>query len=232
VPGLGERDGVFHRLAIANLADQNHVRGLAQRVLQRRVPALGIHADFALRDDAVAMFVHVLDRIFDGDDVTVAVFVAVADHRGERGGFAGTGRADQHNDAALGERDVLQHRRQIQLVETRNLGGDGTQHHARAALLHEAIHAKTPDAGRTNREVAFAGEREIAHLLVVHDRVRQRFGVLRREALVRNRRDLAVDFQRGRKTGGNEQVGSLARDHCAQQFVHESLCVLFIHDCL
>ena len=36
VAGLGERDRVVHRLALAHLADQDHVRRLAQGVLQRR----------------------------------------------------------------------------------------------------------------------------------------------------------------------------------------------------
>jgi hypothetical protein len=52
VAGLGELDAVLHGLAVADLADQDHVRRLAQRVLQRGVPVLGIHAHFALRDDA------------------------------------------------------------------------------------------------------------------------------------------------------------------------------------
>ena len=53
VAGFGEGDGVVHRLAVADLAHQDHVRRLAQRVLQRRLPAVGVDADLALRDDAV-----------------------------------------------------------------------------------------------------------------------------------------------------------------------------------
>ena len=57
---------------VADFADQDHVRRLAQRVLQRVVPDCGIDADFALGDQAVLVLVHVFDRVFDRDDVAVA----------------------------------------------------------------------------------------------------------------------------------------------------------------
>ena len=40
VAGFGELDAVLHRLAVTDFADQDHVGRLAQRVLQRRVPAV------------------------------------------------------------------------------------------------------------------------------------------------------------------------------------------------
>ena len=94
-------DRVLHRLAVADLADQDHVGRLAQRVLERVLPGLGVHADLALRDHAVLVRVHVLDRVLDGDDVAVGVLVAVADHRRERGRLARAGAADHEHQAAL-----------------------------------------------------------------------------------------------------------------------------------
>jgi len=44
VPGLGELNAVFHGLAIANFADENHIRRLAQRVLESEMPTLAIDA--------------------------------------------------------------------------------------------------------------------------------------------------------------------------------------------
>ena len=73
VAGLGELDAVLHGFAFADLADQDHVRRLAQRVLQRRVPGLGVHADFAVGDHAALVRMHVLDRVLDGDDVTAGI---------------------------------------------------------------------------------------------------------------------------------------------------------------
>ena len=40
---------------------------------------------------AVFALVHEFDRIFDRDDVVLPVLIRVIDHRGQRGGFAGTG---------------------------------------------------------------------------------------------------------------------------------------------
>src|SRR3546814_2135513 len=52
VAGFGEGDGVVHALAGADLADHDHVRRLAQGVLERVLPAVGVDADLALGDDA------------------------------------------------------------------------------------------------------------------------------------------------------------------------------------
>jgi hypothetical protein len=46
------------------------------------------------------------DRVLDGDDVTLAVAVAVVDQRCQRGGLAGAGTADKNDQAAQGHRDV------------------------------------------------------------------------------------------------------------------------------
>ncbi|MCY1241326.1 hypothetical protein D9M72_542210 [compost metagenome] len=85
VAGLGVLHRVLHGLAIADFADQDHVGRLAQRVLQRHVPGLGIDADLTLRDDAVLVRMHVLDRILDSDDMAVRMRVAVIQHCRQRG---------------------------------------------------------------------------------------------------------------------------------------------------
>jgi hypothetical protein len=69
VSGLGVGHGVLHGIPIADLADHDHVRRLAQRVLQGRLPVIGVQAHLALGDDALAMGVHELDGIFHRDDV-------------------------------------------------------------------------------------------------------------------------------------------------------------------
>jgi hypothetical protein len=43
----------------------------------------------------------IFDRIFNGDDVLGAKRVDAVNHRGERGGFAGTGGASGENQATL-----------------------------------------------------------------------------------------------------------------------------------
>ena len=221
VAGFRKRDGVFHGLAFADFADENHVRCLAQGVLQRGFPGIGIDADFTLGDHAILVVVHVFDRIFDRDDVTMAVFVAVADHRGERRRFARAGTAHHDHQAALGHRHVFQNRRQPEVVHFRNRRGDRPQYDADPRLLHKGIDAEAPDARRVDGEVAFLGGFELLCLLVVHQRASQFLRVLRRQALIRHGRHLAVELERRRKAGGDEQVGRLLSQHGAQQFMYE-----------
>ena len=204
-----------------DLADEDHVGRLAQRVLERREPVVGVHAHLALRDDAVPVLVHVLDRVLDGDDVAVAVLVPVPDHRGERGRLARARAAHEDHQAALGHGHFLQHRRKPQLVELRDRGGDRAQHHADAALLHEGVHAEAADARGADGEVALVGRLELGGLLVRHDRARELLRVHRRQALLGDGRDLAVDLHRRREARGDEEVGAAARQECAQQVVHE-----------
>ena len=101
VAGLGELDGVLHGVAIANLADENDVGGLAQRVAQRGQPGVGVNTHLAMRDHAALVHVHEFDRVLDSDDMTMGLFVAIADHRGQRGGLARSGSADDDDQAAL-----------------------------------------------------------------------------------------------------------------------------------
>ena len=86
--GFSEGDRVLHGLAIANFADHDHIRGLPQRVLQRRFPALCVHTHFAVGHDAVAVRMHELHRVFNGHDMTMRMFVAMTDHRSQRRRFA------------------------------------------------------------------------------------------------------------------------------------------------
>src|SRR3546814_6855797 len=51
VAGLGKGDRGLHRGRIEDLADQDHVRRFAHRVLQRVVEGVGVQADLALVDD-------------------------------------------------------------------------------------------------------------------------------------------------------------------------------------
>ena len=53
VTGFGKRDRMLHGFAVANLTDQDHIRRLAQGILQRNFVGLGIHADLALGDQAI-----------------------------------------------------------------------------------------------------------------------------------------------------------------------------------
>ncbi len=85
VPGLGGRQGRLDGFVVAHLADQDHVRILAQGRFQGGLEALGVGADLALVDDAFLVAMQKLDRVLDGDDMRLAVGVDVVDHRGKGG---------------------------------------------------------------------------------------------------------------------------------------------------
>jgi hypothetical protein len=161
--------------------------------------------------------------------VAVAVLVAVANQRRHRGRLARAGAADEEHDAALAHDDVLEHHRQAEVVEFRDVRGDGPEHHAHACLLHECVDAKAADARRAHGEVALLGRLELLGLLVVHHRACELHRVLGRERLVRYGRHPPVDLQRGRKPGGDEKVGRLLRHHGAQKVVDEFHCLVAFH---
>ncbi len=102
--GLGEGDGVLHRLRVTDLTDQDHVRRLTQRVLERVVPRVRVDADFAVSDQRLLRLVHELDGIFHRHDVTGGGLVAMVDHRGERGRLARTRGTDHEHESALAHR--------------------------------------------------------------------------------------------------------------------------------
>ncbi len=74
VAGLSRGDRGADRLQVTHLADQDHVRVLAQRRLQRVAEAGGVRTQLALVDDALLVLVQELDRILDRHDVLFAAW--------------------------------------------------------------------------------------------------------------------------------------------------------------
>jgi hypothetical protein len=98
------------------------------------------------------------------------------------------------------------HRRQLQALEGGDCRGNGAQHHPDARLLHEGVYAKAADTSRADGKVALLGGLEFGSLLVIHDGTCKLRRVLRCQALVRLRRDLAIHLDGGRETSCDEQV--------------------------
>ena len=165
---------------------------------------------------------HEFHRILDGDDVAVTEFsVAMVDHRGER--------VVDLPDPVAPTTMITSPRLVIttsfstcgdaELVDGRDLGGDGPQHETDAPLLDERVDAEAPDArgliAKLHSFVASNSEACLSFMI----RARQLGGMLRGHRLVRHRRDLAVDLERRRKLGGDEEIGTLLAEHQAQQVV-------------
>ena len=116
VSGLCRRQRRAHRLLVAHLADQDHVRILPQHAAQGAGERGGVTSHLALVDHGATVAVDELDRVLDRDDVPGALGVDLVDHRGERGGLAGArGSRDEH-DAALLTRKLRDHWRKRQFL--------------------------------------------------------------------------------------------------------------------
>ena len=124
VARLGGLERGLGRLRVAELADQDRVRILAEHAPQRLGEVGRVEPDLALVDDAVAVGMQDLDRILDRDDVLVARAVDVVEHRRERRRLARAGRAGDEHEAAVLLGEPLHARRQAQLLEARDVARD------------------------------------------------------------------------------------------------------------
>ena len=147
VAGLGRGQRGAHRLLVAHLADQDHVRVLTQHAPQRAGERRGVLADLALVDDRLLVAVEELDRVLDRDDVLRVARVDVVDHRRERRGLTRAGGSGEKDQAALLVGDLVDHRRQQQLLDRLDLERDRTadeRHGRRAARTRSRGSAPRP----------------------------------------------------------------------------------------
>jgi len=230
VTGFGKGHGVVHGFTVTNLAHQDHIRRLAQRIFQGGAPAVGVESDFALRHHAVLVHVDKLHRVFDRDDVAKRLLIAPVHHGGQRGGLARSGGPHKYGEPALGHGHFLEHLRHAQPVNGGQHGRNDPHHHANLALLQERVDAKPSHARRRDREIAFLGALKLGRLLVVHDGARQCQRVPGVKRLRRHLGDAAVHLHRGRKVAGDEQVAAVAADHQAQEVVNEFTGLVAFHD--
>ena len=219
VTGFGKGDRVLHRLARADLTDQNHIRRLAQRVFQRHLVRLGIQTHLALSDDATGMIVQKLDRVLDTDDMAGAVLVAVTDHRRQRRRLTRARGADKEDDTAVRHRQIMQVMRQPKLLESGDTRLDASEHHAHRVALHKGAHTETPDILGTESEVAFLGMQELVALLGCHQRQGQLARLRRIQLGLRDRHDTPMHLDARRDIGGDEKVRCLLLDHHVQDIV-------------
>ena len=148
-------EGGHERLAVAHFADDDDVGILAHDVDEGAFEAERIEADLALFDDRLLVLEHVLDRVFERDDVALLGFVDMLDHRRERAGLAATRGAGDEDDAALGAGNFAELFRQVQIMEGRHGRFDVAHHESGQAALVENIHAEAAESGVDVRKVSF-----------------------------------------------------------------------------
>ena len=162
-----------------------------------------------------------LDGVLDRHDVVLALGVDLVDHRGERRRLA-RARRPGHEDESLGPlRELLDDRREVQLVEGADLDGDDPDRAAHRPALPEHVAAEARQSLEAEGEVELVLLLELLLLRLVEDAVGEALRVLGRELLeLAQRRELAVHTNLWKGARGDVQVGGAALDHRRQQVVH------------
>jgi hypothetical protein len=177
--------------------------------------------DLALVDDRLLVAEEVLDRILDGQDVAGAVAVAVIEHRGDGRRLAGTGGADDQDQAALLHDQVGQHRRQLERIELGNVAEDEADDDADRAALAEDVDAEVADIRHAEGEVHLHRRLEGLDLIRRHQFEGDLFDHVRQHHLLVDRHGVALDLDVDRRAGGNENIRGLLFRHQLEQFVED-----------
>ena len=206
VARLRIRDGRGHGFPVTDFADQNHVRGLAQGVLEGGLQRLGVTADLALVHDRFLVAELVFHRVFDGENVPRHQGVARVDHGGQGGAFARARSAHHQDQAALFQNQFGQNGRQVQRFKIGHLLRDEANHHGIAAALAHGADTEAPDAGNRHAHVQLAGFLQLFNALGGDDFRQQVARSVWRQHLVVDRYALAVDLDQRRGVGRQVNV--------------------------
>src|SRR5690606_6383148 len=149
--------------------------------------------------------------------------VAVVDHRRQRGRLARARGADDQHQPARGHDDLLEHLRQLQLLDRGDGAADRADHHADLAALLEHVDAEAPRVLQRQRHVQLQVALELRHLALVHQRVRDLLDHALGQAGVAERVELALDLDVDGCAGRQEHVRRVLFRHQLQEIadVHE-----------
>ena len=221
VAGLGGGDRDRGRLEVAQLADQDDVRVLAQHVPQRGREVLGVRADLALVDDAAAVVCRYsigssivmmcADRVLLATSSRLASVVDLPEPVGPVTSTRPRGR--WANRSMSGGRP--------EFGEAADVVRDGPQHGADRAALQEDVDAEAADVLQRVGGVEFVGRLELRPVLAATgssaSAPRCPAGVSR--AMPSIGRSEPCTRMHGAMPGGEVQVGAAAFDGHPEQVV-------------
>ena len=224
VPRLGRGQCRADRLEIAHLADEDHVRVLAQRCAQRLGERRCVATDLALVDDAISVPVQELDRILDREDVLAARAVDQVEHCCQRRRLTRAGRAgDEHQAARLGG-EIGELSGQPQLGERLDVARDHAEGSTDRLALEEGVDAEASDTRQRVRQVDVALRLERLLLLGGEDAVDELAGDVGRQLLeFLEPLKPATDADDGLCAGRHVEVGGLQFLCAAEQIVDRVL---------
>jgi hypothetical protein len=169
-PGLGDGERRLDRLQVAHLADQDHVRVLPERVLERLREALGV------RPTSRWFTMHPWWRWTNSIGSSMVRMcpgapVDLVEHRGQRGGLAGAGGPGDQHQPARAARPASEHRRAAELLERLDLEGDLPDGERHAAALPVGVAAEAREVLDAEGEVQLVLVLEALLLVLGEDRV-------------------------------------------------------------
>ena len=220
VAGFRGRDGGLDGLEVAHFTDEDDIGVLPERGADAFGEGGDVVVDFPLCHHATLVGVVILDGVLDCDDVTILVLVDPVDHRSEGRGLTGTGRTRHENEPARTAQEVLNHRRQAELLEREDRRGNEAQDHAEHAFTAVDVDAETSLLVERETEVTAAVALEALDLLGGRNGAHQRLGILVRERGAFNRDHTATDAETRRPADVQVQVGSAILDHGFQELVN------------
>ena len=207
----GFRGGHRHRdrLRVAQLAHEDDVGIFAHRRAHAFGERRDVRPELALDDLRELAAVDELDRIFERDDVESSRGVEVIDHRRERRRLAGAGRAGHEHHALMVIAELLDDRRQRELVEARDVGRDRAERRADAGLLAEDVDAKPAAIGRHIGEVEVVALVEELGLVLGEDFSQVTLELRVADVAELDGHQVAIHAQHGRNADGQVHVGAV-----------------------
>jgi len=165
------------------------------------------------------MLEEVLDRVFDGEDVTAAVLVAVVEHGRERGRFARAGRTHHQNEAALFHHHLIEHGGHAQTLDGGDVALDVAHDKRHRVALPEHVDTKVAQIAAAEGQVELAVALEHGHLRG-RDRLAQHaLDHVRIHHLLVDRHAVALDLDVDRGARGDEEVRGLLFGHQLEETV-------------
>ena len=165
------------------------------------------------------MLEEVFDRVFDGQDVTRAIAVAMVDHRRHGGRFSRPGGADDKYQPALFHDHVGKRSGQLEGFKGRNVATNETHYNGDAVALPKEVDAEIAQIPPPEGEVHLLFFLEPFRLLRRHDLVGHALDHLRFHLLLIDRQRFAFNLDMDRDAGGDEDVRCAFFGHQVEQLV-------------
>lgn len=99
VSRLSQSDSCFDRREVAHLTDDNHIRIFAQDRSYPTLKAVKVFSELSLMKERGFVRKYKLDRIFEGDDMSLHVRIDIVEHGCHGGGFTTSCWSCEEDDA-------------------------------------------------------------------------------------------------------------------------------------